>query len=263
MAAACEAAGGALEDDEVGAPGAVELAHPSASWDADCSEVLAAYIATSHDATRRDALPRVGAAFFRHAMSASTSQPKPHTLPEVLVEQHRSEIEAQLIEHDAGSGGAAVAPENRAVLPIAAMAAHTVVPWNVHCSESLAALIATPRNATHGTWSAAQHTGVKRAIFLRSFRFAQRHVGVAGTSPHLQALSEVANSGNVMRIVLRFAMAQYCTPTRAERQAICTMCHTSNQGEVDIVRFWLRCGVDPNTIVWSRILAAWRAHKEE
>ena len=43
--AACEAAGGALEDDDVGAPDAVELAHPFASWDADCSEALAAYIA--------------------------------------------------------------------------------------------------------------------------------------------------------------------------------------------------------------------------
>ena len=95
-------------------------------------------------------------------------------------------------------------------------------------------------------WSAAQHVGVKRAIFLRSFRFAQRHVNVAGTSPHLQALSEVANSGNVMRIVLRFAMAQYCTPTRAERQAICTMCHTSND-TAGLAR-WLRCGVDPNTV---------------
>ena len=147
--AACEEAGGALEDDEVGAPDAVEPAHPSASWDADCSEALAAYIAT-------------------------------------------------------------------------------------------------PPSATHGTWSAAQHTGVKRAIFLRSFRFAQRHVGVAGTSPHLQALSEVANSGNVMRIVLRFAMAQYCTPTRAEQHAICTMCHTSND-TAGLAR-WLNRGVDPNTV---------------
>ena len=51
MAAACEAAGGALEDDEVGAPGAVEPAHSSASWDVDCSESLSAYIATPYDAT--------------------------------------------------------------------------------------------------------------------------------------------------------------------------------------------------------------------
>jgi hypothetical protein len=122
----------------------------------------------------------------------------------------------------------------------------TVASWNADCSEALAAYIATPPFATHGMWSAAQHTGVKRAIFLRSFRFAQRHVGVAGTSPHLQALSEVANSGNVMRIVLRFAMAQYCTPTRAERHAICTMCHTSN--DTAGLALWLRCGVDPNTI---------------
>ena len=65
--------------------------------------------------------------------------------------------------------------------------------WDVQCSAALAAYIATPRDATHGVWSAMQHVGVKRAIFLRSFRFAQRHLGAAGASPHLRALSEVAN----------------------------------------------------------------------
>ena len=117
--------------------------------------------------------------------------------------------------------------------------------WDVHCSEPLAAYIATPHGATHGMWTAAQHTCVKRAIFLRSFRFAQRRLGAAGASPHLRALSEVANWRNVMRTVLRFAVP-HCTPTRAERQAICTMCHTSD-ATVGLAR-WLRCGVDPNTV---------------
>ena len=146
----------------------------------------------------------------------------------------------------AADSEAVAAAEVELGAPAALAPAIAVAPWDADCSEALAAYIATSHDATHGTWSAAQHIGVKRAIFLRSFRFAQRHVGVAGTSPHLQALSEVANSGNVMRIVLRFAMAQYCTPTRAERHAICTMCHTSND-TAGLAR-WLRCGVDPNTI---------------
>ena len=152
--AACEAAGAALEDNEVGAPGAVELAHPSASWDVDCSEALAAYIATPHD-------------------------------------------------------------------------------------------------ATHGMWSAAQHVGVKRAIYLRSFRLAQRRVELSGLTPHLRALSRLSNSIKVMRIVLRFAVLKYCTPTRAELGAICTMCHTSDD-TAGLAR-WLRCGVDPNTVDVDRV----------
>ena len=112
-------------------------------------------------------------------------------------------------------------------------------------SAELAAYTATPHDATHGTWTAAQHIGVKRAIFRHSFRFAQRHVGKAGASPHLHALSEVANSGNVMRAVMCFALP-HCTPTRAERQAICVSCHTSND-TASLVR-WLSRGVDPNTV---------------
>ena len=119
------------------------------------------------------------------------------------------------------------------------------VAWDVYCSEALTALILTPRSATHGTWSAAQHTGVKRAIFLRSFRFAQRRLGSAGASPQLHALSEVANWRHVMRAVLRFAVPQ-CTPTRAELGAICTMCHTSD--DTAALTRWLSCGVDPNTV---------------
>ena len=62
----------------------------------------------------------------------------------------------------------------------------------------------------------------------------------------LAAISQVANTASVMRDVLRFAVPQYCTPTRAERQAICTMCHTSD-ATVGLAR-WLSCGVDPNTV---------------
>ena len=39
----------------------------------------------------------------------------------------------------------------------------------VPCSAALAVYIATPHDATHGMWSAAQHISVLRAIFLRSF----------------------------------------------------------------------------------------------
>ena len=99
--------------------------------------------------------------------------------------------------------------------------------WYVQCNAALAGYIATPHDATHGMWSAAQHVSVMRALFLRSFRLAQRHVGAAGASPHLQALSQVANSGNVMRAVMRFAAA-HCTPVRAERRAVCRMCGTSD-----------------------------------
>ena len=108
------------------------------------------------------------------------------------------------------------------------------------------AVTAMPQHhPTHGTWTAAQHVGKMRTLFSRSFRFAQRHVGAAEASSHLQAMSEVANSGNVMRAVLRFAMP-YCTPTRAERRAICTMCNTSDD-TAGLAR-WLNRGVDPNTV---------------
>ena len=48
-----------------------------------------------------------------------------------------------------------------------------------------------------------------------------------------------------MRNVLRFAVP-HCTPTRAERRVICTMCHRSD-ATVGLAR-WLSCGVDPNTV---------------
>ena len=133
--------------------------------------------------------------------------------------------------------------------PAALAPAITVASWNVDCSEALAAYIATPHDATHGTWSAAQHVGVirrvKRVIYLRSFRLAQRRVEQGGLTPHLRALSRLSNSIKVMRIVLRFVVPKYCTPTRAELGAICTMCHTSN--DAPGMARWLRCGVDPNT----------------
>jgi len=113
--------------------------------------------------------------------------------------------------------------------------------------DALEAYIATPRHATHGMWSSAQHVGVMRALYLRSFRFAQRHVGAAGASRHLQALSEVANSGNVMRAVLRFAVP-YCTPTRAEQRAICRTCHI-NDDTTGLARWLISSrGVDPSTV---------------
>jgi len=117
--------------------------------------------------------------------------------------------------------------------------------WDVHCTYSLAALIATPHAATHGMWSAAQFVGVKRALYLRTFRFAQRQLGEAGLSAHLQAMSEVANWRNVMRTVLRFAVP-FCTPTGDERWEICMTCHGSDSA-ARMAR-WLSCGVDPNTV---------------
>ena len=141
----------------------------------------------------------------------------------------------------------AAASEEELSAPYALDPARPHASWDADCSETLAAFIATPHDATHGTWTPAQHTGVKRAIFLRSFRFAQRRLGAVGASPHLRALREVANWSNVMRTVLRFAVP-YCTPTRAEQRAICRTCHI-NDDTTGLARWLISSrGVDPSTV---------------
>ena len=127
--------------------------------------------------------------------------------------------------------------------------------WVVHDSDSLAAYMDTPQDATQGRWSAAQHVGVKRAIFLRSFRFAHRQLGAAGASPHLQALSQMANSGNVMRSVLCFAVP-CCTPTPGEASLVAAACEQLDGAAV--VARWLNRGVSPD-FLHANCPLIWRA----
>ena len=130
-----------------------------------------------------------------------------------------------------------------------AVALNALPLWNSDCA-ALAKLIATPRGATHGAWSSAQHPGALRSHYVRGFglaRVPRLGKAIKARSPTLLAsIREVANTATVMRAVLRFALPQYCTPTREERRDICMVCHVSDG--VDGLANWLRRGVDPNTV---------------
>ena len=116
---------------------------------------------------------------------------------------------------------------------------------------ALAKLIATPRSLSNafekGAWSSAQHLGVLRSIFARGVGLARisRLTAAAPSASLAFAIHEVANTKNVMRAVLRWA-TPYCTPTRAERRAICASCHVSD--DTAALSRWFSRGVDPNTI---------------
>ena len=130
-----------------------------------------------------------------------------------------------------------------------AVSLNAVALWQSDCT-ALRKLIATPRGATHGKWSSAQHSGAMRSNFVRGLglvRVPRLGKAIKARAPTLlAAISQVANTASVMRDVLRFAVPQYYTPTRAERRRICTTCYASD-ATVGLAR-WLSCGVDPNTV---------------
>ena len=90
-----------------------------------------------------------------------------------------------------------------------------------HDGDALVELNATPHGATHGNWSSKLHVGVMRSLFVRSIglvRIPRLGQGLMTTRSRglLQAVSACVNSGNVMRLVLRFA-TPFCTATEEER----------------------------------------------
>ena len=125
--------------------------------------------------------------------------------------------------------------------------------WEVDSELAIQALSATPSDAKHGRWSPTLHHRVMRSLFTRSFRLANRCVGKTKGAPHLKAMSEVANSGNVMRSVLRFAVP-YCSPTEGEVGSVAVACEAVLGTAT--VAMWLNRGVNPNRCARSSITAA-------
>tara|TARA_B110000208_G_scaffold100171_1_gene124932 strand:- start:72 stop:1823 length:1752 start_codon:yes stop_codon:yes gene_type:complete len=130
-----------------------------------------------------------------------------------------------------------------------AVALNAAALWKSDCA-ALKKLVATPRDATHGAWSCAQRSGALRSHFVRGLglaRVPRLGKAIKARAPTLlAAIRQVANTASVMRAVLRFAVPQYCTPTRRERRRICRSCHTSDN-TVGLAR-WLSRGVDPNMV---------------
>jgi len=137
-----------------------------------------------------------------------------------------------------------IQPKDFSAVPLNAIAV-----WKSDCS-ALAKLIATPRDATHGKWSSAQHSGAMRSNFVRGLglvRVPRLGKAINARAPTLlAAISQVANTANAMRDVLRYAVPQYCTPTDEEQREICTICHRSD--EPALLEPWIKNGIDPNMV---------------
>ena len=116
-------------------------------------------------------------------------------------------------------------------------------------ATALGGLRATPRGATHGKWSSKHHVGAMRVHHVRGLgllRVPRLAKAAAARSRSLHAArSEVINTRNAMACIMRFA-TPYCTPTRAERDAVCNACHRSD--DVAALEASLRAGIDPNTV---------------
>ena len=99
-------------------------------------------------------------------------------------------------------------------------------------ATALEGLLATPRGARHGKWSSQHHNGAMRMHHVRGLallRVPRLAKAAAARSRSLYAArSEVVNTANAMACILRFA-TPYCTPTSAERDAVCNACHRSDQ----------------------------------
>ena len=128
----------------------------------------------------------------------------------------------------------------------AASRAHLVT---VHPADCVALIKskATPRAAKLGLWTAAQHLGVLRSIFVRGVGMARipRLVAAAPSATLASAIAQVANTKDAMRRVLRFAV-RYCTPTAAESVLVGQACEAVD-GTAAVVR-WLSHGVSPDAV---------------
>ena len=115
----------------------------------------------------------------------------------------------------------------------AASRAHLVT---VHPADCVALMKckATPRAAQRGLWTAAQHLGVLRSIFVRGVGMARipRLVAAAPSATLASAIAQVANTKDAMRRVLRFAV-RYCALTAVESGQV------ADAGEA--VLMWRRC----------------------
>jgi hypothetical protein len=116
-------------------------------------------------------------------------------------------------------------------------------------ATALEGLLATPRGARHGKWSSQHHNGAMRMHHVRGLallRVPRLAKAAAARSRSLYAARrEVINTANAMACIMRFA-TPYCTPTRAERDAVCNACHRSD--DVAALEASLHAGIDPNTV---------------
>jgi len=121
--------------------------------------------------------------------------------------------------------------------------------FTVHPADCVALIKykATPRAAKLGLWTAAQHLGVLRSIFVRGVGMAHipRLVAAAPSAKLASAIAQVANTKDAMQRVLRFAV-RYCTPTAAESERVGDACEAVD-GTAAVAR-WLSNGVSPDAV---------------
>ena len=115
----------------------------------------------------------------------------------------------------------------------AASRAHLVTVHPADCAALIKSK-ATPRAAKLGLWTAAQHLGVLRSIFVRGVGMARipRLVAAAPSATLASAIAQVANTKDAMRRVLRFAV-RYCALTAVESGQVADAC--------EAVLMWRRC----------------------
>ena len=107
-------------------------------------------------------------------------------------------------------------------------------------------ILTTGRGKTHGMWPSSLQSGVMRVGFARGMgliRIPRLTTKAAAKSMSLYtAQNEVVNTGNVMKLITRFATL-YCTPTTAESRAFSRACA---QGDVTALDRMLHAGIDPS-----------------
>ena len=107
-------------------------------------------------------------------------------------------------------------------------------------------ILRTGRGKTHGMWPSSLQSGITRVGFARGMgliRIPRLTTKAAAKSMSLYtAQNEVVNTGNVMKLITRFATL-YCTPTTAESRAFSRACA---QGDVTALDGMLHAGIDPS-----------------